>query len=81
MLGLNFKVQLYKLEQMLDNCRNNRDYDEISYEIEKLKETEDTSLTNAIEKAIRNGAKTYGNLEYMIGNPRLNVFETSIHLS
>lgn len=75
MLGLNFQVQLYKLEDMLYNCRTIRDYDEIKSEIEKLKETEDASLTNAIEKAIRNGAKTYGNLEYMIENPRLNVMK------
>lgn len=75
MLNLNLQIEIYKLEQMLDSCRNIKEYNRIEQEIEKLKNQEDPRLTKAIEDAMRRGAKTYGNLEYLIDNPRLNVMK------
>ena len=64
--------QIYKLEYYLDNVRNNRDYNYYSNEIDKLKRQlsqNDDNLKAHIELAIRDGAKTYGQLEYLLRNP------------
>lgn len=64
--------QINTLEYYLDNCRNSREYDYYSNEIKKLESQlspNDESLKVHIEMAIRDGAKTYGQLEYLMRNP------------
>lgn len=69
--GLN--THIAKLENQLDNCRNVRDYDFLNAEIEKCKqmlENFDETLAIYVRMAIKEGARTYGNLEYLISNPK-----------
>ena len=69
-------VQIAQYEERLDYCRNVRDYDYISNVIDKLKnekEKYDSDLTYYVKQAIRDGAKTYGNLEYLIRNPQTTI--------
>ena len=64
--------QIYTLEYYLENCRNNNEYNYYSNEIVKLKRQlsqNDESLKVNVEMAIKDGAKTYGQLEYLIRNP------------
>ena len=58
---------------MLEYVRNVRDYDILSQKIENIKNSIDDQLCLYINDAIRNGAKTYGQLEYLIRNPELNI--------
>lgn len=70
------EIEIAQLNYQLDNCRNNREYNYIINEIEKLKEKSkqfNANLSFYIKDAIKNGAKTYGNLEYLIRNPKTTI--------
>lgn len=65
-----------KLECLLDGCRSNREYDMYSSEIERLEgelSNYDTDLLMSVRDAINNGARNYGQLEYYMNNPQVNV--------
>ena len=69
-------IQIAQLNNQLDYVRNNRDYDYIISEIDKLKsikENYNDILSSYVKQAIRDGAKTYGNLEYLIRNPQTSI--------
>ena len=70
------EIKIASLEYQLDNVRNNREWDYINSEIDKYKNklnSYDEELYFYIKQAIKEGAKTYGNLEYLIRNPHLNI--------
>lgn len=70
---LDYMTDIQRLEILQDNIRNIREYDAISEEIQNIKNSVDTDLIDYIKDAIRNGAKTYGQLEYLIRNPNINI--------
>lgn len=70
------EYKISQLETNLDNCRNIRDYDYYNKELETLKKQQkdyDKTLFDYVKLAINNGAKTYGQLEYNILNPNINI--------
>lgn len=72
----NLQIEIAKLEQQLDNVHNNREWDYINTQIYKYNEmiqSFDDVLYSYIKQAIKDGAKTYGNLEYLIRNPHLTL--------
>ena len=77
--------RLTHLNYALDNVRNNREFDYLTSEIESIKKllnNYDEELYFYIMDAIHNGAKTYGNLEYLIRHPQNNIPKLiSVYLS
>lgn len=72
----NIDIEIASLEHQLDNVRNNREWDYINSEIEKYKNKQtsyDQDLYYYVKQAIKDGAKTYGNLEYLIRNPQYTI--------
>ncbi len=70
------EIKIASLEAQLDNVRNNKEWDYINSEIDKYKNklnSYDEELYFYIKQALKEGAKTYGNLEYLIRNPHLNI--------
>lgn len=68
--------EIARLELQLDNCRNSREYDLYSKAIDELKsksEGYDEELWLYVRDAMKQGAKNYGQLEYNILNPQVNV--------
>ena len=64
-----FQMTKYSLESELDNVRNNRDYDRITQEIEKLKNDYskiggDDFFNHVFTTTRKNNIKTIGQLEY-----------------
>lgn len=75
MFKFSFKTKIAKLEYMLNDVRNNREYDMIQNEIEKLSiqnnEIGGEEFFDIILKTIKqHNIKTYGQLEYYIMNPK-----------
>ena len=73
-----FQNEILHLEQIRDKVRSNREWDELSTEIEKLKQEYwdigGDELFKNINIAIKTyGAKTVGNLEYKIPNPDFSI--------
>lgn len=72
----NINIEIEKLNMALDYVRNNKDYEYIQSEIEKLKQQKskyDNDLLFYIEDAIKNGNGTYGSMEYNLRNPQTNI--------
>lgn len=72
----NIEVEIEKLNELLYNVRNNREYDYINSKIEELKNrmnSYDKELYYYVKQAIKDGAKSYGNLEYLIRNPNYTI--------
>ena len=70
------RYNIAKLEYMLDGCRSNREYDMYSSEIEKLEDelrNYDSDLLMYVKEAIKQGARNYGQLEYYMNDPQVNV--------
>lgn len=70
------EIKIASLEYQLDNVHNNKEWDYINSEIDKYKDklnSYDEELYFYIKQALKEGAKTYGNLEYLIRNPHLNI--------
>lgn len=69
-------TKIVQLENYLEDCHNIREYDYYNNELEKYKNIQkgyDKSLYNYVKIAINDGAKTYGQLEYKILNPNVNI--------
>lgn len=76
--GNQFKADIYRLEQMQDAVRNNREWDRLSEEIRILTQEYQNiggdALFKNIDTAIKMyGAKTVGNLEYKMPNPDFSI--------
>lgn len=69
-------TKIVQLENYLEDCRSIREYDYYNSELEKYKNLQkeyDKSLYEYVKIAINDGAKTYGQLEYNILNPNVNI--------
>lgn len=72
----NIRCDIARLEHMLDSCRSNREYDMYSSEIEKLEDelrNYDSDLLMYVKDAMNQGARNYGQLEYYMNNPQINI--------
>lgn len=70
------KYEIARLEYLLDNCRNSREYDLYTTAIDSMKEKIgefDEDLWLYVREAVKEGAENYGQLEYYINNPQVNV--------
>lgn len=71
-------AQISKFNYMLDNARNNREFDYYMSQIQQLKNEKedlgiDDNLLLYIKDALSNGNNSYGSLEYYIKNPQINI--------
>ena len=70
------EVKLAKIEAALDNVRNIREYDyytQLQNELKQKLNSYDKELYRYVKLAIKEGAKTYGNLEYLIRSPHTTI--------
>jgi hypothetical protein len=71
------RVEIARLEQLLETVRNNREYDEITNEIENLQNELESfggdRFFRLLQKTIReNNLTTIGQLEYYVPDPKTN---------
>lgn len=72
----NIDIELNRLESQLYDVRNNREYEDIQTQIEKLQQEKpkyDDNLIYYVNDALKNGSDNYGSLEYNIRNPHVNI--------
>ena len=70
------EIEIAKIDIALDNARNIREYDyytQLQNELKQKLDSYDEDLYYYVKMAISEGAKTYGNLEYLIKNPHITI--------